>query len=155
MCYQSSHFVLMVTWAIAYIVYSLHGQLSGFHFPTSFLKALIAVAFFHFKRNYTMLQIWLPRYETLSIPWKTLWTSGNTNSDEFRKSYRWFRFSKLLLTIGADKLFATLNMLLMSFWTFFTRIERLLSLYYRSSKNDLLSLYTICNAQSMHDLFCC
>ena len=40
--------------------------------------------------------------------------------------------------------FTTLNISRESTWTFLTWIETLLSLYIRSSKDDLLSVYTIC-----------
>ena len=65
-----------------YGLYRLHGQFPNFKFFTSLLKALIIVKFS--TSTGIISYIWGPRYEMLSLPWKTLWTFDLTNSDGLR-----------------------------------------------------------------------
>lgn len=117
---EYAHMDRMDLRAITYIAYSLHRQFSGFQSSTSLLKAFIVVIFF-ISRG-IVLQIWWPRYEKISVSWKTLQNLSKTSSGELHKSQTWFCFSKTLLTIGAGKFFSTLNVFVMSFWRFFTWI---------------------------------
>ena len=62
-----------------YDLQSPPGQLSGFHFLTSLLTALIVVNFFISRR--TMFQIWEPRYEKLFLLDRKLWNLGKIQTD--------------------------------------------------------------------------
>ena len=52
-----------------YFLHSLHGQFFGFHSLISFLKATTRVNSFNSKG--TISHILGPKYEILSLPWKT------------------------------------------------------------------------------------
>ena len=61
-----------------YFLHSLHGQFSGFYYLIPFLKATTLVNSFNF--NSTISHILGPKYEMLSLPWKTDLTFGLAKS---------------------------------------------------------------------------
>ena len=66
-----------------YFLHSLHGQFSGFHSLISFLKAATLVNSFNSKGRIS--HILGPKYEKLSLPWKTDHTFGIAKSELIRK----------------------------------------------------------------------
>ena len=61
-----------------YFLHSLHGQFFGFHSLIPFLKAATLVNSFNFKG--TVPHILGPKYEIISLPWKTDLTFGIAKS---------------------------------------------------------------------------
>ena len=66
-----------------YFLHSLHGQFFGFHSLIPFLKAATLVNSFNSKG--TISHILGPKYEILSLPWKTDLTFGIAKSELIRK----------------------------------------------------------------------
>ena len=67
-----------------YDLHSLHGQFSGYHFFTVFLKASNDVSLLN--SFGTIFQFFGPRNEILSVPQKALFTFGKSNCENCRKS---------------------------------------------------------------------
>ena len=63
-----------------YFLHSLHGQFFGFHSLIPFLKAATLVNSFN-----SISHILGPKYEILSVPWKTELTFGIAKSELIRK----------------------------------------------------------------------
>ena len=66
-----------------YFLHNLHGQFFGFHSLIPFLKATTLVN--SFNSNGTISHILGPKYEMLSLPWKTDLTFGIAKSELIRK----------------------------------------------------------------------
>ena len=66
-----------------YFLYSLHGQFFGFHSLIPFLKAATLVNSFNSKGRISHI-LW-PKYEILSLPWKTNLTFVIAKSELIRK----------------------------------------------------------------------
>ena len=66
-----------------YFLHSLHGQFFGFHSLIPFLKAATLVNSFNSKGKIS--HILGPKYEILSVPWKTDFTFGIAKSESIRK----------------------------------------------------------------------
>ena len=66
-----------------YFLHSLHGQFFGFHSLIPFLRAATLVNSFNSKG--TISHILGPKYEILSLPWKTDLTFGIAKSELIRK----------------------------------------------------------------------
>ena len=67
-----------------YFLYSLHGQFFGFHPLMPFLKATTTLVN-SFNSKGTISQILGPKYEILSLPWKTDITFGIAKSELIRR----------------------------------------------------------------------
>ena len=104
-----------------YGLQSLHEQFFNFQFFTSLLKALIVVKFFI--STGIISHIWGPTYEMLSLPWKTLWNFGLTNSNCLRRLKALFRFTKISFINRTVNLFDTLNISI-AMVLFLTSIEK-------------------------------
>ena len=82
-----------------YVLQSLHGQESGFHFLIPDLKRSIASFSFIFAG--ILSQTFGPKYFILSIPWFTVLTIGRAKSDQLLRLYwRWGFKGKIYVTIS-------------------------------------------------------
>ena len=128
---------------LMHFLYSLQGQFWGFHFLIAFLKALKP------ERD-----PWVPldlnpkffgsRKEKKYIPWKVLFTFGTEDSEAWRKLYWTLRLEKISLKIGRAGSLLSLKSSVASICRFPMCISTDLSVYKGFSKDDDLSLHTMC-----------
>ena len=120
---------------------SLQGQFGGTHILMDSLK--LYSNFYWLNSSGTISLLLGPRYEILSVPWKTLFTWGVIKSGRLRELYWLFVYSiKISLITSGHRLCFALNIPpIASAGIFLWSIETELSFSKRFSEDDFLSLY--------------